>query len=103
MRGGIIALDADRNCNFKGQTQIRMSKFVMEDVSSVLDGGSLIYSRTDCFLDVGLQEVRISNARSNIIPNSSLVTQMGVGTPLVDDIEGGGLIKLTSNTLRLLV
>lgn len=96
-------MDADRNCNFKGSTSIRLSKFSLEDSVSVLDGGGLVYSRTDCFVELTLADVKISQVRSNLVANGTLIPQIGQGVPLIDDLEGGGLIKITSNSLKVTV
>ena len=103
IRGATIAIDADRNCNFKGSNIIRLSKFNLEDALSLHDGGALLYSRTDCFLDLSLADLRVSNIRSNVQPNGTLIPQMNSGLPLIDDVEGGGLIKVTSNSLKLMI
>ena len=72
VRGGTLAVDADKNCNFKGSAVVRLSKFTMDDAVSVHDGGALLYSRTDCFIDMSLADARISNIRSNLVANGTM-------------------------------
>ena len=62
-----------------------------------------MYSRTDCFVELTIADVRISQVRSNLVANGTLIPQIGQGVPLIDDLEGGGLIKITSNSLKVTV
>jgi hypothetical protein len=70
VRGGALALDADRNCSYKGVTDVRLNNFTMEDSYSILDAGTLLYSRTDCFMQVNLTDVRVRNVRTNLLQQS---------------------------------
>ncbi len=83
----------------------------MDEGYSIYDGGALMYSRTDCFIKLNIANITVTNARSNLLPEPSLNTvrviqPMGLQNPSLNnliqqDIEGGGLIKITANSLAV--
>jgi hypothetical protein len=65
-----MAIDADSYCSAKGLSEINMALLNVEDVYSIFDGGSLLYSRTDCFIELDIASLNVTNAKSNLLPES---------------------------------
>jgi len=102
VRGGALALDADRNCSSKGVTDVKLYNFTMEDSYSILDAGTLLYSRTDCFMQVNLTDLKVRNVRTNLLQQSTTPFPK-MGNQSLDDQDGGGLVKITSATLKMTI
>lgn len=78
---------------------MKISRMTIDEAYSISDAGGLLYSRTDCYLSLNISEIRASNIRSNAVLMQSMILPMGLSNLGVDDVEGGGLIKVTANSL----
>lgn len=70
----------------------------MDDAISLQDGGGLLYSRGDCYLELTVANLRANNSRSFYQVNSQGSFRVDIG---LMDQDGGGLIKCTANSLRV--
>jgi hypothetical protein len=84
-RGGVVALEADKNCLYSGVTEVRFAKMTIDEAYVVSDAGALLYSRTDCYINLNITEVRATNARSNILTMQSFNSPMNLTGFGVDD------------------
>jgi hypothetical protein len=78
-----MALDSTSFCNQRGLSEINMASFNMSDAYSIYDGGALIYSRTDCFIELNIAKINVTNSMSNLISeppfnNPRVISPMGL-------------------------
>jgi hypothetical protein len=99
-RGAIMALEADKNCYYKGAVEVSMQGLTVDETISLYDGGGLVYSKTDCFLQLTLNRISTSNTRSNYILGQPGAMPVVV-TNAVSDADGGSIIRVLANSIKL--
>jgi hypothetical protein len=67
LRGGAIALQSDVNCNYRGTQDVTIANFTFQDSISLYDGGGLLYSRSDCYLDLEIINLMTNNSRATFL------------------------------------
>lgn len=71
-----------------------------EEVQSLFDGGSLLYTTSDCFIQLTLTSLNITNVKSNFIPVSAIPNYAYASTDNTT-LSGGGLIRIKANKINL--
>ena len=56
----------------------------MRNVSSIYEGGALLSTQTDCFMQISLQNLTLRNVTSNFI----------------DSNDGGSALKILANSIK---
>ena len=56
-----MALDSTSNCNQRGLSLFNLVSFSLSDAFSIYDGGALVYSRTDCFIELNIAKINVTN------------------------------------------
>jgi hypothetical protein len=56
-----MALDSTSNCNQRGLSKFNLVNFTLSDAFSIYDGGALVYSRTDCFIELNIARINVTN------------------------------------------
>ncbi|TNV88206.1 hypothetical protein FGO68_gene9945 [Halteria grandinella] len=97
-RGGAIALQSDINCNYRGTQEVKMSNITLDDAISLNDGGGLLYTRSDCYLELTISGLKANNSRALYQVNQPGAFKVDIS---LMDLEGGGLIKCTAASLRV--
>jgi hypothetical protein len=56
-----MALDSTSNCNQRGLSLFNLVSFSLSDAFSIYDGGALVYSRSDCFIELNIAKINVTN------------------------------------------